>query len=79
MINNKLLIDNIRLLGEYEGTDYLGGGFKNQLKFMTGYGKLGYTFDDITDIAHTEFLDGDKKIKKYGNENGPLIMKPILV
>lgn len=79
MINNKLLIDNIRLLGEYEGTDYQGGGFKNQLKFMTGYGKLGYTFDDITDVAHTEFLDGDKKIKKYGNENGPLIMKPILV
>ena len=79
MIENRLLRGHIDLLGDYIGNDYQHGGFGNQLKFMTGYGKIGYKFDDITDVAHTEFLDGDKKIIKYGNENGPLIMKPILV
>ena len=79
MINNKLLIDNIRLLGDYHGKDYRRGGYTNQRKFMTGYGKLGYTFDDITDVAHTEYLDSSKRIIKYGNENGPLLIKPICV
>jgi len=79
MIDNVLLRGHINLLGDYIGNDYLKGGTQNQLRFMKEYESIGYQYNDITDTAYTEFLHISGKIIKYGNENGPLIMKPLRI
>lgn len=79
MINNKFINNNINLLmGDVDST-FDGYGYLDQIQFMQKYKEIGYTFDDITDIAHTEFFDINRGMIKYGDITKPLIIKPILV
>jgi len=81
LISNERIGVEIELLGKPRGNKYSNGGFNNQIGFMAGFSRRKYQIDDITDVAHTIFMDGGKWdgtfTINYGDTTKPLIMKPI--
>lgn len=62
-----------------DNNSYSYGAYENQIHFLRLYQNEGFKIEDITDIAHTEFLNVTRQSILYGDQSKPFIMGPIMV
>lgn len=68
-------IEHENVLHIIADVSYSGGSYYNQINFLKN---IKGSIVDITDIAHTQFMDTKKQIMTYRDKSLPLIIKPIL-